>query len=235
MAEPSSSVARVGRAESPAHPLSPQRAGASPKSQLNPAAPGSCSRAAHILGGGKRAAPTSLPCRNEAINPGRYHGRVREVDLSLAMAYHFRLTDLPGRPSWPPYRCRRCCRRRPRRQSKDRRGGGRSSQSPNPAALPASMDRTPEGRRRVIGTQWEAGSACALAVASHGRLRACAFAQGVALASTQATCVACAWATCGQSSHRQWRLPTASGAAAPGDAHGIPRASPPLSVGPELI
>ena len=114
-------------AEGPTHPLSPQRVGASPKSLLNPAPPGQCSRAAHILGGGKRAAPTSLPCRNEAINPGRYHGRVREVDLSLAMAYHFRLTDLPGRPSWPPRRCRRL---RPRRQSKDRRGGG--SEQPKP-------------------------------------------------------------------------------------------------------
>jgi len=40
--------------------------------------------------------------------------------------YHFRLTDLPGRPSWPPRRCRRL---RPRRQSKDRRGG---SEQPKP-------------------------------------------------------------------------------------------------------
>jgi hypothetical protein len=63
--------------------------------------------------------------------------------------------------------------------------GGRSTPSPNPAALPASMGPTPEGRRRVIGTQLEAGSACALAVASQGRLRACALAQGAALASKQ--------------------------------------------------
>ena len=75
--------------------------------------------------------------------------------------------------------------------------GGRSTQSPNPAALPASMGRTPEGRRRVIGTQLEAGSACALAVASQGRLRACALAQGAALASKQVVCATGPWAVRG--------------------------------------
>jgi hypothetical protein len=37
--------------------------------------------------------------------------------------------------------------------SKQRNCGGSCTQSPNPAALPASMGRTPEGRRRVIETQ----------------------------------------------------------------------------------
>jgi len=56
-------------AEGPTHPLSPQRVGASPKSLLNPAPPGQCSRAAHILGRGKRAAPTPLPCQNQPSTP----------------------------------------------------------------------------------------------------------------------------------------------------------------------
>ena len=78
-----------------------------------------------------------------------------------------------------------------------RAAGGRSNQSPNPAALPASMERTPEGHRRVIGTQWKAGSACALAVASHGRLRACALVQGAAPASMQVgICATVVWVVC---------------------------------------
>lgn len=87
--------------------------------------------------------------------------------------------------------------------------GGRSTQSPNPAALPASMDCTPEGRRRVIGTQWEAASACALAVASHGRrLRPCAGRRlcmgNLCMGGLRMdTWAACAWTTSLQSSHRQ--------------------------------
>src|SRR5262249_39426430 len=81
--------------------------------------------------------------------------------------------------------------------------GGRSTKTQNAAALPASMGPTPEGRRRVIGTQLEAGSACALAVASQGRLRACALAQGAALASKQVASKQVGCAT------RPWAVPGA--------------------------